>query len=61
MDEKRFLTADEVAEIMECSKSHAYTIIRQLNKELKENNYLISRGKISAKYFNERIYDGAKS
>lgn len=60
MDEKRFLTADDVATVMECSKSHAYTIIRQLNEELKENNYLISRGKINAKYFNERIYDGAK-
>lgn len=61
MDEKRFLTADEVAAVMECSKSHAYIIIRQLNEELKENNYLISRGKINAKYFYERIYDGAKS
>ena len=36
MDEKRFLTADDVATVMECSKSHAYTIIRQLNEELKE-------------------------
>ena len=61
MDEKRFLSADEVAAVMECSKSHAYIIIRQLNEELKENNYLISRGKINAKYFYERIYDGAKS
>ncbi len=61
MDEKRFLSAEEVAAVMECSKSHAYIIIRQLNEELKENNYLISRGKINAKYFYERIYDGAKS
>ncbi len=32
-DEKRFLNATEVSEIMECSKSHAYQIIRQLNSE----------------------------
>ena len=37
--EKRFLSAADVCEIMECSTSRAY-------------------GKINAKYFYERIYDG---
>lgn len=36
MEEKTFLTVDEVAEILTVSKSKAYEIVRQLNKELKE-------------------------
>lgn len=59
--EKRFLNADDVAAIMECSKSRAYTIIKQLNEEMQEKGYVIIHGKINAKYFNERIYDGAQS
>lgn len=35
MEEKTFLTMDEVAEILTVSKSKAYEIVRQLNKELK--------------------------
>ena len=57
-EEKRFLNADDVAATMECSKSVAYTIIRQLNEELKEKGFITIHGKINAKYFNERIYDG---
>ena len=59
--EKRFLNADDVSKVMECSKSAAYTIIRQLNDELKERGFIVIHGKINAKYFNERIYDGARS
>ena len=36
MEEKTFLTVDEVAEILTVSKSKAYEIVRQFNKELKE-------------------------
>lgn len=60
-DEKRFLNATEVSEIMECSKSHAYQIIRQLNSELEANGFIVLHGKVNAKYFNERIYEGIKS
>ena len=60
-EEKRFLTADDVASVMECSKSRAYEIIRKLNEELEEKHYITIHGKINAKYFNERIYEGAKS
>ena len=33
MEEKTFLTVDEVAELLSVSKSKAYEIVRQLNKE----------------------------
>lgn len=57
-EEKRFLNAEEVSQIMECSKSQAYAIMRQLNAELKERHYVVIHGRINAKYFYERIYDG---
>ena len=55
---KRFLSAAEVAQIMECSTSRAYEIIRKLNAE---KNYITIHGKINAKYFYERIYDGKET
>ena len=58
VEEKRFLNAEDVANIMECSKSRAYTIIRDLNEEMQAKGYVVIHGKINAKYFNERIYDG---
>lgn len=59
-EEKRFLSADDVANVMECSKSRAYGVIRQLNEELKERGFVVIHGKVNAKYFNERVYDGVK-
>lgn len=41
MEEKTFLTVDEVADILSVSKSKAYEIVRQLNKELKQENVLV--------------------
>lgn len=57
--EKKFLTVKDVKERLECSESFAYGIIRQLNDELKAKGYLVARGRVSAKYFNERTYEGA--
>ena len=34
--EKNFMTVDDVAEELSVSKSKAYKIVRQLNKELEE-------------------------
>lgn len=61
MEEKRFLNVDDVCAIMECSASKGYEIIRQLNAEMSDKGFLVLHGKINAKYFYERIYDGAKS
>ena len=38
-DDKRFLGANDIAEILGCSASYAYNVIRQLNAEMKEKNY----------------------
>ena len=58
MEEKRFLTADDVSEYMEISKSMAYRIIKQLNDELKKAGYITIAGKVSRIYFLERTYGG---
>lgn len=59
-EDKRFLTAKDVMAVMECSRSVAYSTIRKLNNELEEKGFITIHGKINAKYFNERIYDGTK-
>ena len=45
-----------VRDVLEVSESKAYGIIRQLNKELAEKNYIVIPGKIPAAYFQERCY-----
>ena len=47
----QFLTAEEVGEIMGYSASHSYSIIRELNSELKAKGYIIRSGRIPRKYF----------
>ena len=56
MNEKYFLNANDVAAYMGISVSKAYTIIRQLNNELKKNGYITVAGKISRIYFEKKIY-----
>lgn len=54
----QFLNAAEVAEAMDVSRSTAYRIIKKLNDELGRRGYITVAGKISKKYFAERIYGG---
>lgn len=54
--EKIFLNAAEVAKTLGISEAHAYKIIRKLNEELNEKGMITISGKISKKYFAERVY-----
>lgn len=56
MEEKLFLTATDVAKILRTSEATAYRIIRDLNEELKKKGKIILPGKISRRYFEEKIY-----
>ena len=51
---KLYLSAAEVGEIMDCSESHAYRIIQQLNKGLEAKGYIIRPGRIPRRYLFER-------
>ena len=46
----------EVAKELEVSDSYAYRLIRQLNAELEQKGFVVVKGKISRKYFEERVY-----
>jgi len=53
---KKFLTAQDVADYMGISVSKAYKIIQSLNKELRDEGYLTIAGKVSTVFFLEKIY-----
>ena len=55
MNEK-FLEVGDVMQILEISRSAAYKLMRQINSELEKKGYIVIRGKVSRKYFEERIY-----
>lgn len=50
-----FYTANDVAVILGVSRATAYRIIDDLNRQLEKMNKITLRGKISKKYFNERL------
>ena len=56
VQEQKFLTADDIAKIMNISKSTAYRVIKQLNDELKQQGKIIIHGKVSRRYFEEKVY-----
>lgn len=56
MNNKKFLKAEDISEMLGVSRSKAYQIIKDLNEELEHKGYITVRGKISAKYFYERCY-----
>ena len=55
MNEK-FLEVEDVMQILGISRSAAYKLMRQINSELEKKGYIVIRGKVSRKYFEERIY-----
>lgn len=58
MASNTFLRVDDVAQELGVSKSYAYKVVRNLNAELKEMGYLTVAGRISKKYFMEKLcYD----
>ena len=54
MVQQSFIRVEEVAQVLGISKSHAYKIVQQLNKELKAKGYLTIAGRVNRKYFQER-------
>ena len=55
MENKAFLTVEEVAAEMGVSKSYAYKIVKQLNEELQQMGYLTVAGRINAYYFRKKV------
>ncbi len=52
----QFITANEVAEIMGISRSKAYQIVREMNKELKSMGYITVAGKCPVQFFKQKFF-----
>lgn len=61
MSDKSFMRVEDVAKELDVSKSYAYKIVQQLNKELAEKGYLTISGRINRQYFLERTCYGGIS
>lgn len=53
---KKFLNAKDVSDLLGISESSAYRIIKKLNDELQQKGMIIIPGKISKRYFDEKVY-----
>ncbi len=56
MGDKNFLNVEDVAKFMDISVPMAYKIIRKLNEELKKQGFITVAGKVSRRYFEEKVY-----
>ena len=52
----RYCKVEEVMELLECSESRAYKIMRDLNSELRAKGCITTAGRVSRKYLEERLY-----
>lgn len=50
-----FLRPADVMTLMDCKRSAAYKVIRDLNAELSEKGAYVRPGRVSTKYFCERM------
>lgn len=51
----QFYRVGDVAEMLEVSKPKAYTVIADLNKELKEMGKITIAGRINKRFFDEKL------
>lgn len=56
MGDKNFLNVEDVAKYMDISVPMAYKIIRKLNDELKKQGFITVAGKVSRRYFEQKVY-----
>lgn len=55
MQGNEIMTVKDVMSVLGIGQSKAYQIIRKLNKELADKKYITVSGRISRKYFYERV------
>ena len=61
MNNTLFVTAGEIAEELGISKPFAYKLVRQMNDELEANGFLTIAGRVSRKYYEEKLYGITKA
>ena len=53
---KLWLTAEEVMELMQISRSSAYRLIKSMNDELSKMGFIVIPGRANAAFFNDHLY-----
>ena len=56
--QKVFMTAKEVPDFLEVSRTTAYQLINEMNQELMNLGYRVQRGKVNRQYFMEKYCYG---
>ena len=56
MPKKMFMKADEVAEVLDVSKSYAYKLIRKMNQDLKKRGCVVITGRVDRTYFLDHFF-----
>jgi len=51
----KFLRANDVAEILQISRTTAYRIIKRINDDLEKQGKIVISGRVSERYFNEKV------
>jgi len=49
------LSAEDIAKELNCSKSHAYKIVKELNKELAGQGYITMAGRIPRGFWAKKM------
>lgn len=50
------LSAEDIAKELNCSKSHAYKIVKELNRELAGQGYITMAGSIPRAFWAKKMY-----
>ena len=50
------MSADEVAQELNCSKSYAYKLMKAMNKELAAQGYITMAGRIPKAFWAKKMY-----
>lgn len=56
MSSLTFINVEDVKEALGVSNTKAYQVIKELNNELAKKGYMVVPGRVSRKYFMEKIY-----
>lgn len=60
MHNEIFIFADEVSEQLHVSRAYAYKIIKQLNDDLDAKGFYTIAGRVSRRFYEERVYGISK-
>ena len=50
------MCVEDVAKELDCSKSHAYKIVKMMNKELADQGYITMSGRVPRAYWEKKMY-----